>query len=533
MPQSLLRFSFALSLLLTSLPVYQSQELVNEDLNLAVSQEHYLDFPMNKKDFQNWNSTGTTLPMKSRLVLVPQSKDAKGLFYNHHKNPYPEAWLVDLEVKVGNTQNHNKVASVFGFYYLRDVDPRIHADSVVGYSSTFNGLGVFMSTQGSTSTPNRQIANTISVIVGDGKRVYTRPVNSKNHCYRTYRNLPEDVYMKVRIKYENGLISVSTFDQATNQFEDCTQYQIDPRKMNYEGYFALAAGSGLQYQDYVYIKSFKLFQPGHVAENHHFQQARRAKSTKEAINNLMKQEVKNMFEQVHNTSNQEVNQADHKNMSQFFSLIPHKHMNLSHTLEKVIVHEDVNQQRYMALVQSLPQKTAFTNQMEKVYIFKNALNTITFEVDQQMNKLMTFEKSIKRIRYQRDLTNSVMTREVKNRQTDDINEALLNLQSKMQILKRHNDQLVFVLQQMEEHINDEVKSTGNLYKRAKVDRNQQFEGQVLYEMREIDELFDNMEQNGVGSRSVSMTLLNMGMVFVVMASGYVWFKLNQFENKYR
>jgi hypothetical protein len=91
---------------------------------------------------------------------------------------------VDFEVRVANPQMHNKIASVFGFYYLRDMEPRIHADSVTGYSNTFNGVGVFMSTQGSTATQNKQIANTISVIVGDGKRVYTRPVNWKNHCFR-------------------------------------------------------------------------------------------------------------------------------------------------------------------------------------------------------------------------------------------------------------------------------------------------------------------------------------------------------------
>jgi hypothetical protein len=65
--------------------------------------------------------------------------------------------------------------------------------------------------------------------------------------------------MKVRVKYEAGLLSVSTHDIATNSFEDCTSYQIDPVKIEYEGYFLMAGGSGLQYQDSVYLKSFKLY----------------------------------------------------------------------------------------------------------------------------------------------------------------------------------------------------------------------------------------------------------------------------------
>lgn len=52
-------------------------------------------------------------------------------------------------------------------------------------------------------------------------------------------------------------------------------------------------------------------------------------------------------------------------------------------------------------------------------------------------------------------------------------------------------------------------------------------------MSEVDELFDNLENYGVGSRSMSMTMLNTGMFFVIVASIYVWLKLNQFENKYR
>lgn len=121
-----------------------------------------------------------------------------------------------MEVRVSNKEGHNKVSSAFGVYYLRDMEPRIHKESLVGYSTTFDGLGVFMSTQGSQQANGKQIANSISIIMGDGKRVYNRPVNWNKACYRVYRHQPEGVYTKLRIKYEHGLVSVSSFDLGTN-----------------------------------------------------------------------------------------------------------------------------------------------------------------------------------------------------------------------------------------------------------------------------------------------------------------------------
>ena len=55
----------------------------------------------------------------------------------------------------------------------------------------------------------------------------------------------------------------------------------------------------------------------------------------------------------------------------------------------------------------------------------------------------------------------------------------------------------------------------------------------LFQLQEIDEIFDAVEASGsgVGGNSFSMMLLNIGMFGVILTSIFIWLKLNQFENK--
>jgi len=41
-------------------------------------------------------------------------------------------------------------------------------------------------------------------------------------------------------------------------------------------------------------------------------------------------------------------------------------------------------------------------------------------------------------------------------------------------------------------------------------------------MREIDEIFDNLEDYGIGTGSYWQSLLNFGMVTVILVSLYLW-----------
>ena len=120
-----------LSIILSLLLLFDlrlSQQIVTEDLNLMVSQHHYLDFPVIKRDFQNWHQAGSTVVHKSKVIIVPEAKERKGVIFAKNPNPFPDAWIAEFEVHIGNKDILNKPAGLFGLYYLRDLDKVNHED---------------------------------------------------------------------------------------------------------------------------------------------------------------------------------------------------------------------------------------------------------------------------------------------------------------------------------------------------------------------------------------------------------------------
>ncbi len=62
---------------------------------------HYVDYPIERHDFDNWHTDGAAFFGKNKIVLVPEVKDRRGYFYN--KEPVTHrSWVVEIEFKVGN-----------------------------------------------------------------------------------------------------------------------------------------------------------------------------------------------------------------------------------------------------------------------------------------------------------------------------------------------------------------------------------------------------------------------------------------------
>ena len=55
-------------------------------------------------------------------------------------------------------------------------------------------------------------------------------------------------------------------------------------------------------------------------------------------------------------------------------------------------------------------------------------------------------------------------------------------------------------------------------------------GRLVYDMREIDDVFNEMEINTVTTGWSNM-ILNFGMILVIIVSGLLWCKMNKFETK--
>jgi hypothetical protein len=54
---------------------------------------------------------------------------------------------------------------------------------------------------------------------------------------------------------------------------------------------------------------------------------------------------------------------------------------------------------------------------------------------------------------------------------------------------------------------------------------------MLYDMSEIDKIFDDLELNIGSGKGWSNFLINLGMVAVILAAGMMWIKLNSYQSK--
>lgn len=72
---------------------------------------------------------GNAFIHKNKIVIAPESKDRKGIIYAKSPNPYENAWVADIEVKIGNKDNSFKPAGMFAIYYLRSMEKVSHEDS--------------------------------------------------------------------------------------------------------------------------------------------------------------------------------------------------------------------------------------------------------------------------------------------------------------------------------------------------------------------------------------------------------------------
>jgi len=83
---------------------------------------HFLDFPVARKDFQHWCTVGTAVILRNRTVIVPESKDKKGMVYNSLPNNLAKDWMVDIEVQIGNDKRSSRGGTGLAIYYLKSVE---------------------------------------------------------------------------------------------------------------------------------------------------------------------------------------------------------------------------------------------------------------------------------------------------------------------------------------------------------------------------------------------------------------------------
>jgi len=82
-------------------------------------ESHYLDFPITNKDFDHWETRGTAVHLRDKLVVVPETKHATGMLYSANPNPISKSWLMDFEVNMGNTKRSARGGVGIAMLYLK------------------------------------------------------------------------------------------------------------------------------------------------------------------------------------------------------------------------------------------------------------------------------------------------------------------------------------------------------------------------------------------------------------------------------
>jgi len=67
------------------------------------------------------------------VVIVPEARDRKGIFYSAEQNPKDNFWLADVEVHLGNSKNTHRGGTGLAIYYLRNIDMQTQRESLFGY----------------------------------------------------------------------------------------------------------------------------------------------------------------------------------------------------------------------------------------------------------------------------------------------------------------------------------------------------------------------------------------------------------------
>lgn len=105
-----------------------------------------MESPITHKEFDNWETYGSSIFQKNRIIVVPEVADTRGAIVSNKFTSHKESWIADIKVRIGNANKSLKGGNGVGIYYLRDIDKSEVAQGLFGYTKNFNGLGIVMNT---------------------------------------------------------------------------------------------------------------------------------------------------------------------------------------------------------------------------------------------------------------------------------------------------------------------------------------------------------------------------------------------------
>jgi len=131
--------------------------------------------------------------LRNRTVIVPESRDKKGMVYNSQPNPNKRDWMLDVEVQIGNEKKSTRGGTGLGIYYLKQIEVSSHMESAFGYSNRYEGIGIYLNTLIKSERGSKnEITNAIQGFYNDGNKILNIYKEKGHMCYKKFRNLPPD-----------------------------------------------------------------------------------------------------------------------------------------------------------------------------------------------------------------------------------------------------------------------------------------------------------------------------------------------------
>lgn len=127
---------------------FKDDDSQQAETHYKLMDSHHLEFPSLKEFFNHWQTFGTSLILKDRVVIVPEVQDKKGAIQAKHLAPTQckDEFIADVRLNIENTDATATGGNGAAIYYLKDINHEDIGSGAFGYSNTFRGLGVFMNT---------------------------------------------------------------------------------------------------------------------------------------------------------------------------------------------------------------------------------------------------------------------------------------------------------------------------------------------------------------------------------------------------
>ena len=212
-------------------------------------------------------------------------------------------------------------------------------------------------------------------------------------------------------------------------------------------------------------------------------------------------------------------------------MIPQQHNHVQHRLNELVTDFESGNALYFETMKGLPSKLDYNALKEKLFNFKLLLDNFNTQIEKESKSLTDYEKLLKQIKYSSNLQKGLSQREVNNHQTQKLKSDLLQIDSGLQAMATQFQDYQQALQTLSAKIKQEAGFTEKLESQRKKFAKEQSE-KIDYDMREIDDFFNQMELSVVTTGAgLSTLLVRAGMIMVIAFSVLLWFKMNKYETK--